>query len=124
MNLEDSTTVKELIKILQTFPQDYPVLVSGYESGYEHFYYPAIYKVTHHPDNKYYEGEYQIAEEKDISLAFLPLFVVGYKYLHEIWMIKALLDVIFARLTRRKYEWTFIERTGIEGLRKVSPRHA
>jgi len=70
MNLEDSTTVKELIRILQTFPQDYPVLVSGYESGYEHFYYPAIYKVTHHPDNKYYEGEYQIADEKETGKTY------------------------------------------------------
>ena len=65
MNLEKSTTVKELIKILQSLPQDYPVLVSGYESGYEHFYYPQVCKVTHHPDNKYFEGEYQIADEKE-----------------------------------------------------------
>ncbi len=70
MNLEDSTTVKELIKILQTFPQDYPVLVSGYESGYEHFYYPQVCEVTHHPEYLYFDGEYQIAEEKETGMTY------------------------------------------------------
>jgi len=42
MNKEDNTTIKELIQILEQFPQDLPVLVSGYESGFEHFYQPHI----------------------------------------------------------------------------------
>lgn len=36
------TTVQELIDILKTFPPDMPVLVSGYETGYECFYDPGI----------------------------------------------------------------------------------
>jgi hypothetical protein len=53
------TTVKDLIEILQTFPGDLPVLVSGYETGYEGFYTPCVVDLVHHPDNMYGDGEYQ-----------------------------------------------------------------
>ena len=59
---EDIATVKELIEILKTMPQDAPVLVSGYESGYENFYHPMLKKVEHFPENMYYDGAYQLAE--------------------------------------------------------------
>ncbi len=56
------TTVGELSRILERLPSDLPVLVSGYENGYEHFYSPYIIIVEHHPENPYYDGEYQNAE--------------------------------------------------------------
>jgi hypothetical protein len=65
MNTNDTITVKELIHILQTMPQDLPVLVSGYENGYEHFNQPKIIKVIHCPENMYYDGEYQTPDERD-----------------------------------------------------------
>ena len=59
---EDITTVKELIGILKKMPQNAPVLVSGYESGFDHFSHPTIQKVEHFPENMYFDGEYQYAE--------------------------------------------------------------
>lgn len=53
-------TVGELIKILQKYPADMPVVVSGYENGYENFYHPLVKKVKHLPENPYYEGQFQI----------------------------------------------------------------
>ena len=58
-------TVTQLVKILQTLPQDLPVLVSGYEGGYENFYEPVVSKLKHEPQNPYFEGEFQIAENGD-----------------------------------------------------------
>jgi len=52
-------TVGELIEILREYPEDMPVVVSGYESGYENFYHPFVIKVTHLPENMYYDGEFQ-----------------------------------------------------------------
>ncbi len=59
MNKRDNTTVKELIQILEEFPEDLPVLVDGYESGYGHFYAPRIQKLKYEPENSHYDGEYQ-----------------------------------------------------------------
>ena len=39
-----------------------PVIVSGYESGYENFYHPIVQKVNHIPENMYWDGEFQIDE--------------------------------------------------------------
>jgi hypothetical protein len=60
-------TVRELAEILKSFPQDMPVLVSGYESGFENFMQPFVKKLKHEPENMYYEGEFQYADndEKD-----------------------------------------------------------
>lgn len=60
---EDITTVAELMEILKTFPGDAPVLVSGYENGYECFYHPELQEVVHKNENPYYEGEFQIADQ-------------------------------------------------------------
>ena len=68
MTSQDTTfhyTVGQLLEILQTLPQDLPVLTSGYESGFENFYPPEILELKHQPENKYYEGEFQEADEKD-----------------------------------------------------------
>ena len=59
------STVGQLIDFLKTLPQDLPVLTSGYENGFENFYQPSIIKVKHEPENMYYEGEFQVAEDGD-----------------------------------------------------------
>ncbi len=61
-------TVGQLTEILKTMPQDLPVIVSGYENGYENFYHPCVIKVKHEPDNLYYDGEFQAGEEGDGDL--------------------------------------------------------
>ena len=56
-------TVGQLIEVLQTFHPDLPVLTSGYESGFENFYRPDIVHLKHEPENPYYEGEFQVADD-------------------------------------------------------------
>ena len=56
-------TVGQLVEFLKTLPQDLPVLTSGYESGFENFYPPGVIKVKHEPENMYYDGEFQVAED-------------------------------------------------------------
>jgi hypothetical protein len=58
-------TVGQLVEVLKSLPQDLPVLTSGYEGGFENFYKPDIIKVKHEPENPYYEGEFQVAEDGD-----------------------------------------------------------
>ncbi|MEA1897697.1 MAG: hypothetical protein U9N53_08550 [Bacteroidota bacterium] len=53
-------TVGELIEVLKKYPKGMPVIVSGYESGYENFYHPTVQKVNHLPENMYWDGEFQI----------------------------------------------------------------
>ena len=68
MNNENKTfhySVGELLAILQNLPQDLPVLISGYESGFENFYPPEIKALKYFPENKYYEGEFQLAEKNE-----------------------------------------------------------
>ncbi|MBW2740150.1 MAG: hypothetical protein JRE64_15195 [Deltaproteobacteria bacterium] len=59
------STVGQLVEILKSLPQDLPVLTSGYENGFENFYQPSIIKVKHEPENMYYEGEFQVADDGD-----------------------------------------------------------
>jgi hypothetical protein len=61
------STVGQLVEFLKTLPQDLPILTSGYENGFENFYQPSIIKVKHEPENMYYEGEFQVAEEGDVG---------------------------------------------------------
>lgn len=56
-------TVAQLIDILKTLPQDLPILTSGYERGFENFYSPEIVSLQHKPENMYYEGAFQAAED-------------------------------------------------------------
>ena len=58
-------TVGQLVEFLKTLPQDLPVLTSGYESGFENFYPPGVIKVKHEPENMYYDGEFQVAVDRD-----------------------------------------------------------
>ena len=57
--------VAELIKVLESLPQDMPILISGYESGFECFHEPKVARLIHKPDNPYYDGEYQLAGKND-----------------------------------------------------------
>ena len=59
------STVGQLVDLLKTLPQNLPILTSGYENGFENFYEPDIIKVKHEPENMYYEGEFQVAEDGD-----------------------------------------------------------
>ena len=59
------STVGQLVDFLKTLPQDLPILTSGYENGFENFYQPDIIKVKHESENRYYEGEFQVAEDGD-----------------------------------------------------------
>ena len=59
------STVGQLVDLLKTLPQDLPVLTSGYENGFEGFYEPGIIRVRHEPENPYYDGEFQVAEDRD-----------------------------------------------------------
>ena len=52
-------TVSQLIEILKTFPQDLPILTSGYENGLENIQPPEETTVTHEPENPFYAGEFQ-----------------------------------------------------------------
>ena len=62
-------TVGELIKLLQEYPEDMPVVVSGYENGYENFYHPVVQKVKHQPDNPYWDGQFQLDDNgKEVLL--------------------------------------------------------
>ena len=56
-------TVKDLMEILATLPPDLPVVTTGYETGYENFYQPFVKKLRHEPENSYYGGQFQDAED-------------------------------------------------------------
>jgi hypothetical protein len=60
-------TVGQLVEILKSLPQDLPVLTSGYENGFENFYPPGVVNVKHEPENMYYDGEFQVAEDGDVG---------------------------------------------------------
>lgn len=58
-------TVQELMAILATLPPDLPVVISGYESGYENFYLPFVKRLKVVPESMYFDGQFQDAENKD-----------------------------------------------------------
>jgi len=60
-------TVGQLAEILKSLPQDLPVLTSGYENGFDNFYPPGVIKVKHEPENMYYDGEFQVAEDGSVG---------------------------------------------------------
>lgn len=64
-------TVKDLKQILAQYPDDMPILVSGYENEYENFYTPGEgRKVKHCSENDYYDGEFQITDSDEDGLKF------------------------------------------------------
>ena len=56
-------SVGELIDVLKKFPSDMPVLVTGYESGYENFFQPRVVGLVCKEENMYWDGEFQMVEE-------------------------------------------------------------
>lgn len=44
-------TVGQIIEALKEFPLEWPVVVSGYENGYENFHHPTVSKLKHKPKN-------------------------------------------------------------------------
>ena len=56
-------TVGQLIAVLQQFPQDLPVVVSGYEDEYENILPPKTATLKHVPEAPYYYGQFQIADK-------------------------------------------------------------
>jgi|GEM_PF-1435694 len=58
-------TVKELMEILETFPQDAPVVVSGYENGFENIRKPILKELIHKRQNPDWDGEFQPTEKGD-----------------------------------------------------------
>ena len=58
-------TIANLIEILREFPQDLPVLVSGYENGFENPLAPEKIKLEYKPENQHWAGEFQKAEEEN-----------------------------------------------------------
>jgi len=63
-------TVGELIEILNQQPKDMPVVVCGYENGYENLCQPFVKKIKHLPENPYYNGQFQI-DDKGIEVFIL-----------------------------------------------------
>ena len=64
-NIKFNYTVAELIEELKKHPQDLPVLVSGYEDGFENIMPLTIIKLNHKPESQYWIGEFQTAEEEN-----------------------------------------------------------
>ena len=58
-------TVAQLIEELKKLPGHLPVVSSGYENGFENFYAPEVIRLKHEPQNLYYDGEFQDADEND-----------------------------------------------------------
>jgi hypothetical protein len=59
-------TVAELIEELRKFPDDLPVLVSGYDNGYENFYQPVVVNLGDYPENPWTEGRFQVEQRGGI----------------------------------------------------------
>ena len=64
-NMMISYSVAELIEVLKKYPQDLPVLVSGYEGGFENIMPPTMEKLKYKPENPNWDGEFQTAEEEN-----------------------------------------------------------
>ncbi|MBL4760956.1 MAG: hypothetical protein JKY80_08960 [Mariprofundaceae bacterium] len=75
MNRKATTyTVATLIEALKAFPQDTPIVVSGYESGYENTMPLKLIKLEQNKENKYWDGEFQeITEESEHTLDVVVL---------------------------------------------------
>lgn len=64
-------TVAELITELQKLPLNLPVVVSGYDSGYEDFYHPLVLQVSDNPDEWYTDGRFQQNEKSELKVVAL-----------------------------------------------------
>ena len=64
-------TVGELIQALSAYPKNLPVLTRGYESGYDQSVVCTMTKVTHYPDNPWYEGSYQKEDDSTLDVVII-----------------------------------------------------
>ena len=64
-------TVEKLIADLQKMPQDLPIFISGYESGFENVHSPVVVPMTDNPDNPYFEGRFQFDENGSFNAVIL-----------------------------------------------------
>lgn len=56
-------TVSELIKHLQTFPPDLPVVTEGYEEGYDTVKSVSEIMLVENPKKEWYLGKYEKSED-------------------------------------------------------------
>jgi len=75
---ETNFTVAELVKELQQLPQDLPVVVTGYENGYEDILAPHIQTVTDDPDRPYYDGRFQCDDTSTYKVVALERIIRKY----------------------------------------------
>lgn len=68
--------VKDLIGKLKILPADLPVLVQGYEDGFDGIRTVKEITVTRNPNAKDYNGEYEETEKKDKNAA-LAVVILG-----------------------------------------------
>ncbi|MEI9479140.1 MAG: hypothetical protein WCO26_21560 [Deltaproteobacteria bacterium] len=66
-------TVKELIEQLKQFPSKAPVLIPGYEDGWDEVFRIELKNVTRNPKARWYNGTWEEASKKasDFSEAVL-----------------------------------------------------
>lgn len=60
-------TIADLIKALQAFPPDMPVITNGYEEEYENIVLPKKIKVEYSPNQPYYSGQFVASTDGDAS---------------------------------------------------------
>lgn len=58
-------TVGQLIATLKEFPEDMPIVVTGYEDGYENILPPKKADLKYRPDAPYWSGPFEHAEPND-----------------------------------------------------------
>jgi len=61
-------TVKELIDKLQQFPAGTPIVVDGYENGYDSATDVSIIRVSRQVQAKWYDGEFDKSDEGDAAI--------------------------------------------------------
>ncbi len=66
-------TVKELINLLETMPQDVLVVTEGYEDGYDTVKKVSIIGVEENPQKNWWDGKY-IESEKQESRSVVLLY--------------------------------------------------
>jgi len=68
-------TVKELIKILETMPQDALVITEGYEDGYDAVKDVSVICVTENPQKDWWNGKYiELEKEKEEFMRAVLLY--------------------------------------------------
>ena len=59
LDIRKATTAGQLIEILGKYPSDFPVLVEGYETGFDPIHSIVPAQVIPNPENQDYDGEYE-----------------------------------------------------------------